>query len=97
MSTVLIDPAFVCLQAEQIYRGDRVQFNIINGTFFFLRKNPEDDSTWIQLTFLNLNNDYRYEGSVRSFVGKLSQHFGYNHKKIEDTKYERHAPVFEFI
>ena len=93
----MIDTPFVCLPAKQICRGDRVQFNIIEGSFFFLRKNPEDDSTWIQVKSLNLENDYKYEGYVHSFVCALSKYFGYNHKKIEDIKSVRYAPIFEFI
>lgn len=97
MNTMTTDTPFVCLPAKQIHPGDRVQFDIIEGSFSFWRKDPEDDSTWIQVKSLNLKSEYKYEGYVLPFVRFLSEYFGYNHKKIEDAKSVRDAPIFEFI
>lgn len=98
MNTVANDPPIVSLPADQIRCGDRVQFDMISGSFFFLRKNPEDNSTWIKDKSLNIEeNDYPYKEDVHSFVSKLSSYFGYGLKKIADAKYNRFTPMFEFI
>ena len=78
-------------------RGDRVQFDIINASFSFWRKDSEDDSTWIQIKSLNLKSEYKYEGYVLPFVRSLSEDFGLSCKKIEGSKSLRSTPIFEFI
>ena len=95
MSNVLDEKAIANIPT--IRSGDRVQFNLFEGSFSFWRKNPEDDSTWIQIKSLNLKSEYEYEGYVLPFVDSLSKDFGLSYKKIEDPKSSRGTPIFEFI